>query len=633
MFKRLGIILLLLVLGISATVTGAQEEEQQLGSSPVTLRVPINDLPETLDPARALVMSEIEPITNLFIGLTDYHPETAEIIPMLAHDWETDASGQIWTFHLRDDIPWVRYDPVNQTFEEVRMVDANDVVDSVQRFCVNDDFGYYVVDVFAPIITGCADALTSGERNDVMVTALDDQTVEFRLNAPYSTFLSMTPLWTLRPVPGDVIFEEGIDWTDAGSIVTNGPFALDTYDSDHGLVLVRNPHFPEDLRGPGNVDQVEAIPGGMLEFDLFTSGYLAYTEIFETDRETLLNDPAFTGHVIERPNLGVFYLGISMDVPPMDNVHVRRAFSAVVDRQLFLDNLYSGFGTPVTHFTPVGVPFGPPAESEADVGYDPSYARQEMAAAGYPDCEGLPRIRIAGWSTTWGEFLAASLERELGCDSSNFELVNVAFSELQRLIDPNNPPERRPHLWTMGWNPDYNDAHTYIGVLACGETSSFARPCNDIDQMIAKGQGTTDPVLRELLYNAIEDQFFGYDGEFPMIPLFRESEFVAVQSWIEGPHATDGLFTGRHFDYFTLDVATCNLIARGEDAELYAAPSFMAEVVSVLEVGESMMGIGQTQDDDGFQWWQVENEAWIPAWSVVTEGFCEFLPEIVVPNV
>ena len=117
-----------------------------------------------------------------------------------------------------------------------------------------------------------------------------------------------------------------------------------------------------------------------------------------------------------------------------------------------------------------------------------------------------------------------------------------------------------------------------------------------------------------------------------MIPLFQEAEYIAVQSWFDGPHESDGAFSGLHFDHYTIDTSACSISSYGFEADLFAAPSFMAETVGVLSEGESMRGIGQAVDDEGFRWWQLEDESWVSAFSVVTEGFCNMLPVIGIPD-
>jgi len=65
---------------------------------------------------------------------------TSEVIPELATSWEVSDDGLTWTFHLRDDVYWVRYDTATKTVEQVldddgnpRKVTAQDIEYGVKR--------------------------------------------------------------------------------------------------------------------------------------------------------------------------------------------------------------------------------------------------------------------------------------------------------------------------------------------------------------------------------------------------------------------------------------------------------------------------------------------------------------------
>ncbi|RMD64389.1 hypothetical protein D6833_04490, partial [Candidatus Parcubacteria bacterium] len=99
------------------------------------------DIP-TLDPQIAEDVVSITYIENLFVNLTNYDLETAEIVPEAATSWEISEDGLTYTFHLRTDIPWVKHNPVTgETVQEVdeegnpRFVTANDFVYGIKRAC------------------------------------------------------------------------------------------------------------------------------------------------------------------------------------------------------------------------------------------------------------------------------------------------------------------------------------------------------------------------------------------------------------------------------------------------------------------------------------------------------------------
>ncbi|MCI0393912.1 MAG: hypothetical protein L0322_03115, partial [Chloroflexi bacterium] len=90
----------------------AEEEEEAAPEEPVTRRgYDTTDIP-SLDPQVAEDAVSITYIENLFVHLTNYDLDTAEVVPDAATSWEVSEDGLVYTFHLRTDIPWVYHNPV-----------------------------------------------------------------------------------------------------------------------------------------------------------------------------------------------------------------------------------------------------------------------------------------------------------------------------------------------------------------------------------------------------------------------------------------------------------------------------------------------------------------------------------------
>jgi ABC-type oligopeptide transport system substrate-binding subunit len=143
--------------------------------------------------------------------------------------------------------------------------------------------------------------------------------------------------------------------------------------------------------------------------------------------------------------------------------------------------------------------------------------------------------------------------------------VSQEFSVLLETIDPRNAPQDRPELWTYAWVPDYPDANNWVGdVLHCESENTFARPCSEVDDLVTQAARETDPNTRIEMYFRIEELFFGEAGEFPIAPLFIDADYALFKPWVTGPFQTDGLFSGTHYNWITLDQEV-QLAARNRD--------------------------------------------------------------------
>jgi len=527
----------------------------------------------SLDPQRASDQVSIAAIENLFLGITNADPLTpGNILPELASEWSFDAAGTTWTFTIRTDVPWVKWDPTADSAEVVRNVTAGDIAYGIKRSC-DPRLGAYYTSVADKIILGCnevstkpVEEVTDADYDLVQVEAPDDSTLIVHLQFSAGYFQSQTPMWMYRPVPQETIEEFGDDWTEVGNIVTNGPYVIDELVRGVRRVYFANPYIPADLKGPGNVERIVTtiVEDQGTRFALYQDNQIDTSGVPPAELQSVLNDPAYADQLIQTSDLAVFYFGFAHDKAPFDQVEARRAFSASVDRAAFVQEIRQGRGVPMIHLTPPGM-FGAPPINEVGVGYDPEFAKAQMEAAGYPNCEGFPPVEIVAYQGAgdWAEFLASSAERELGCDPNILTIEQQEFSVLLETIDPRNAPEDRPNLWTLGWGPDYPDANNWVGdVLNCEGENTFKRPCSEVDDMIKQAAQENDPDARTELYYQIEELFFGPEGEQPIIPLFMRLDYALVKPWYTGPFETDGLFGGPHWDYRTIDQAA-QTAARG----------------------------------------------------------------------
>ena len=521
----------------------------------------------TLDPQMAEDVVSITYIENIFVQLTNVDLETTEIVPEAATSWDVSDDGLVYTFHLRDDIPWVHYDAatgvVTQEADEEglpRFVTAQDFVYGIKRAC-DPNLGSYYSGVIAPQIAGCSDVLNYEDPENVPqelidaigAKAIDDNTLEITLAFPASYFMQMTSMWTLSATPSWAIEEYGDQWTEAENIVTNGRYVLAAWDHGVSREVYRNPLMPEEMQGSGNIEHfvVNVVPDVTTGYALWLNNEVDTSGIPDEELESHLEK--YGDETVQIPDLAVFYIAFRETKPPFDNVHVRRAFSAAFDRETFIQTVRQGQGLPMKHFAPPGI-FGAPPIDEVGVGYDPDYAKAEMEAAGYPNCEGFPQVTLLGYSgqgtLNWIEFAQKQWQDVLGCDPNLIQIEQQSFSDL--LATTAADDDEAPHMWTLGWGPDYGDENNWVGdVLHCDNTKTrIRRTCNDIDKMIEEAREESDPNKRIELYRQIEDAFFGEEGEFPFMPIFLRIAYSAQHSWLTN---TPALFGGDQWYNWTID--------------------------------------------------------------------------------
>jgi len=237
-----------------------------------------------------------------------------------------------------------------------------------------------------------------------------------------------------------------------------------------------------------------------------------------------------------------YYFIFQSNRSPFDNVHLRRAFSAAFDRAAFVERELQGRGIPMKHLAPPGV-FGAPPVDEVGVGYDLEFARSELELAGYPQCQGLPQIELFAWSAVdaFTEDTIRSLEENLGCPQGTIHFTSRAQGASESDIDWD--------ILTVGWASDFPDEENWVGDnLYCENDSYFLdRECDEIDDLLIQAREETSSADRTALYRQIEEAFFGYDGSFPIAPIFSRIHYAANHTWLTRVQSVFGF--ERYYDW------------------------------------------------------------------------------------
>jgi oligopeptide transport system substrate-binding protein len=526
--------------------------------SPVTLNYNFGTEPPSLDPSLATDTTSIAVVGNTFVGLTLIDAVTNEPLPYLATDWEvgTDAEGfQTWTFHLRQDVAWVNYNPVtNETTQVVdadgnpRFVNANDVVYGVKRTvdpATASDYSYVLY------IIKNAQAVNNGEEgytlDDVGIVALDDFTVQFTLQNAAGYFPAIASMWVAMPQPQWTIEEWGDKWTEAGLIVTNGPYTLETWIHGGEIVLIKNPLF----FNAANV-QIERIEGLMIQeestaFALYENNELDTTGVPLPEIDRVKADPVLSAEYYQAPTACTYYYGFTNNKPPFDDVRVRRAFSQAIDRQSLIDNVTKGGQIPATTFAPPGI-FGAPEPGTVGLGFDAAaaqaYLNEYLTEKGMTiddfNAMGITLMH----NTSEGHARIAAAIQQMWKDVLGVDVIveNQEWGVYLDTVDNATPLADMPHIWRLGWCADYPDENNWVHEVfnATAGDNNLRRNCSDevctevtnstFDELTYQAQAEQDPAVRAQLYAEAERILAAEETAYA--PIYHYTTVAVTKPWL-----------------------------------------------------------------------------------------------------
>ena len=474
-----------------------------------TLRWNLGTEPPTLDPALATDTTSVLVDEQLFLGLTDFDDETAEVVPELASEWSVSGDGLTYTFRMREDVKWT----------DGRPVTAHDVVYGVKRTldpATASDYAYVLY-----IIKGAEDVNT-GSSNDpgiVGVEAVDDYTVQFTLNSQAGYFPAIAGMWVARPQPKWAIDKHGDKWTEPENIVTNGPYLLKEWNHGDSILLVKNPNYYEP--GKPKIDKIEMVMVteastgmAMYENDELDSTSSLSPPLEDMDRIKV--DSMLSKELTIAPRLCTYYYGFNNTKPPFDNVFVRKAFSAAIDRQTIVEAITKGGQIPATTFTRPGI-FGAVDPSEGiGISYNPEQAVGFLSRAGYPKGEGFPEVTLMH-NTSEAHAKIAQAIQQMWKEVLNVD-VKVSNQEWGVYLKTLN--EDAPHIYRLGWCADYPDANNWLMEVFHSTKGSNRTKWNNakFDQLVEKAQIEPNPGSRKPLYKLAEQILT--EGQAAMAPIY-----------------------------------------------------------------------------------------------------------------
>ena len=430
----------------------ANEHEQKAPDKmPDYLRIPLSGL-DTIDPGLTFDTASIELIEQLFVGLTSFDHKNYQVIPELATSYTTAENGTVYRFTMRQDAKWT----------DGEAITAHDVVWAIKRNLAPELKSPYAYTLYA---LQNAEAINAGEKSadELGVKALDDYTVEFTLTNPMAYFPSLVGIWTYRPLPRKAIEQHGENWTQPENIQTSGSYRLTKWEKNRVLVLSKNQHY----YGADTVQIPEIyyyfVPESSLGLAMYEGNELdilgqQFLQIPLSDILRIKNDPKLRIESHIEPQFCTEFYFLSLHDAPTDNVLVRKAIAAAIDKQLIVDFVLKGHQAAYTFTRPPIFGSVDPSEN-IGIRFNPKQAKLWLAEAGYPEGKNFPKLTLKhNVSEIHGEIAKAIkiiLKHNLN--------IELEISELE--FDPYMEAIKQPHkpnLFRYGWCADYPDAHNWL---------------------------------------------------------------------------------------------------------------------------------------------------------------------------
>ena len=471
-----------------------------------TLRLNTEE-PATLDPTFAEDATSGAVIRAVYDGLTRLD-EKGEAINSLAEDMKLSDDKLTYTFTLRD-AKWTNGDPVTAHDFEFAWKHALDPKTGSPA-----SYNYYSIKN--------AQAFTSGKAKaeDVGVKAIDDKTLQVKMEHPTPFFPTLVSF--LPPVNKNVVLSNPKWANDPKTLVSNGPFKLDTWEHKNKLILVKNDTYWEK-----DVVKLSRIEFSMIsdtntELSMFQNGDLDWAggpiSGLPVDAVVPLKQE---GKLMTKPKATSYYIRFNAERPPFTNVKIRKAFAYAINRQEIADNIGQAGQTPLMGITPITASLKP----------EGFFADNQQEEAKKLLAEGMAELGITKLPTITylyntsdrnkaiAETLQAAWKNVLGVD------VKLLNKETKVYLD--DQEQGKFEITRSSWTADYNDSINFLQKFIEKYSSSNITRWHSpkYTELINQSYKEADPAKRNQILLMAETLLM---EEMPLTGIFSD-----VNAWVQ----------------------------------------------------------------------------------------------------
>ena len=485
---------------------------------------------ESLDPQQATDGTSFEVIADYTDGLMQMDAD-GQAVYAIAESVDVSDDGLTYTFHLRDDANWSNGEAVT----------AADFVFAWQRAVdpeIASEYSYMLSDIGQ--IVNAQDIIDgTKDKSELGVTAVDDKTLEVKLNVPVSYFLSLMYFPTFYPI-NQSFFESCADTfaTSPETTLSNGAFILDDYQPAATTIhLTKNPDYygADSVKLAGLNYQV--IQDSQQALMSYQSGDLDTTLVNGEQVDQVKDDPAFTA-------IGAGYLWyISpniQEVKELQNVNIRYAFTMALNREAITTDVLKDGSAPTYTAVPMDFAAGPDgSDFSADQEKFSDVCRFDADAALEYWNKGLEELGVTEITITMihdaddapikvAQVVKEQLETTL--PGLTVELQQMPKKErVQRMQDGDF------ELGLTRWGPDYADPMTYLGMWVTNNSNNYGFWSNsEYDAIIAECTAGETAMDAEARWAALYDAEKIVMDEAVIFPLYTQCNAELISTNVSG---------------------------------------------------------------------------------------------------
>jgi len=220
---------------------------------------------------------------------------------------------------------------------------------------------------------------------------------------------------------------------------------------------------------------------------------------------------------------GTYFFFFNSSKPPFDNVLVRQAFTAAIDREALV-KVALEYGIkdahPATTFTPPQT-LGRDLYNEIGIPFNPAHAKELLAQAGYTDASQFPAVTLLIGEDTSTQGLHDNIAKTMVEMWQQYFSVRITIEKIGNDIYMDRIASNPTEIFRAFIFPkEINDPDSFLPIFHTGAKMNFGRFTNpEFDKLIEVAKKNSDPAKRQELY--IQAERILCEEETAVLPIYN----------------------------------------------------------------------------------------------------------------
>lgn len=510
----------LVLLVLSLVACGAKKGPDGAGGKKTITFAKENDI-ASMDSRYATDGMSFEIIAATTEGLMSVDKD-GKVIHALAESHEVSDDQLTWTFKLRD-AKWANDDPVTAHDFVYAWQDANTNPDAIYNYLFTGDA--------ANIVNAAKVQKGEVDKSELGVKALDDKTLEIKLDNPVSFFDSLMAFPVFFPLNEKFVTEQGENYAlDAGNLVANGPFKMVSWEKGSKVTLEKNPTYWDAANVKADQLVFNIIGEASTAVLDFEGGSTDFVKLNSDLVDKYKESKEFT-NVLEGY---LWYMMYNFEHPALSNQKIREAIAIAVDKDQLVNNVLKDGSVPGDGFVPVGLATGPDGKDYRESA--PVYNKSDKEKAKQLWAEGKKeagvdnvKIKFLFETSDPAKPAAEFIQSELTSTLEGLEIEMVGVPKENRL---QMQREANFDIQLTRWGPDYSDPTTYLNLMLKDSTYNFGGYNNpEYDKLETEALVTFDIAKR---WNLLQEAEGVLMKDLPVAPMFQVGGASLINSKVTG---------------------------------------------------------------------------------------------------